>query len=308
MFLPKGGAQSQGQTLADVILSKIKEHEERGAGGGGGGGGSQAGDVDAGLSPKVMQVYGDIGKWLAHYKQGKVPKAFKVIPSLSNWEEVLSLTNPLGWSPAAMYEAVKIFASSLNPKMAQRFFNLVLLPAVRQNVAQYKRLNFHYYRSVRKCIFKPAAFFKGIVLPLAGENCTLREAVILSSVLGKASIPGMHVAAALVHLSRMSPWYGTTSILIAALVNKKCALPLQVLECLVAHFYAFVSDSRVLPLVWHRALLIFVQRSKFELNDDQRRRIRDLLKVHCHEAVGAEIRRELLAPRPGAGPADMDMS
>lgn len=303
MFLPKGGAQKQGQTLADVILSKIKEHEDRA----GQAAGSQAGDAEGGLSPKVMQVYGDIGKWLKHYKQGKVPKAFKVIPNLTNWEEVLSITNPLGWSPAAMYEAVKIFASSFNPKMAQRFFNLVLLPAVRQNVAEHKRLNFHYYRALRKSIFKPSAFFKGIVLPMASENCTLREAVILSSVLSKASIPGMHVAAALIHLSRMSPWYGTTSILIAALANKKCALPLQVLESLVAHFYAFVSDSRVLPLVWHRALLIFVQRYKFELSDDQRRRIRELLKVHWHDAVGAEVRRELLAPRPGvAAPAATD--
>jgi len=311
MFLPKGD-QKQGQSLADVILEKIKMHEEKA----GQGAGSQAGDADGGLSPKVMQVYGDIGKWLKHYKQGKIPKAFKVIPSLNNWEEVISITNPLGWSAAAMYEAVKIFASSFNPKMAQRFFNLVLMPAIRQNVAEHKRLNFHYYRALRKTIFKPAAFFKGIVLPMASENCTLREAVILSSVLSKASIPGMHVAAALIHLSRMSPWYGTTSILIAALANKKCALPLQVLESLVAHFYAFVSDSRVLPLVWHRALLIYVQRYKFELSDDQRRRIRELLKVHCHDAVGPEIRRELLAPRPGVahpaaaegGPASMDTS
>merc|ERR1712217_260575 len=101
----------------------------------------------------------------------------------SNWEEVLSLTNPLGWSPAAMYEAVAIFASNLNPKMAQRFYNLVLLPAVRQNIAEYKKLNFHYYRSLRKTIFKPAAFFKGVLLPLAIEGCTLQEATILSSVL-----------------------------------------------------------------------------------------------------------------------------
>merc|ERR1712187_982798 len=119
-------------------------------------------------------------------------------PNLSNWEEVLSLTNPLGWKPAAMCEAVAIFASNLNPRMAQRFYNLVLLPAVRQNIAEYKKLNFHYYRSLRKTIFKPAAFFKGIVLPLAAENCTLREAALLSGVLSKTSIPVMHAAATIV--------------------------------------------------------------------------------------------------------------
>merc|ERR1712217_460225 len=120
---------------------------------------------------------------MKHYKSGKLPKAFKVLPSLTNWEEVLSLTNPLAWSPAAMYEAVNIFASNLNPRMAQRFYNLVLLPAVRQNIADYKKLSFHYYRALRKALFKPAAFFKGVLLPLAIEGCTLQEATILSSVL-----------------------------------------------------------------------------------------------------------------------------
>merc|ERR1719352_729541 len=108
-----------------------------------------------------------------------MPKAFKILPKLTNWEEVLSLTNPLDWSANAMYEAVNIFASNLNPRMAQRFYNLVLLPAVRDNIARFKKLNFHYYRSLRKALFKPAAFFKGILIPMAMESCTLREAMIL---------------------------------------------------------------------------------------------------------------------------------
>lgn len=310
LFLPgAGGAQKQapGPTLADVILQKIQEHESKG-------GGATVQEStprarsDEGLSPKVVQVYTEIGKWLKTYKSGKLPKAFKVIPNLANWEEVLSLTNPLGWSPAAMYEAVAIFASNLNPKMAQRFYNLVLLPAVRQNIADYKKLNFHYYRSLRKALFKPAAFFKGILLPLAMESCTLREAMILSSALGKASIPPMHVAATVTRLADMSPWFGTTSILLAALLNKKYAFPVRVIESLVAHFCAFAKDDVALPLVWHRALLIFVQRYKYELNDDQKRRLKELLRVHYHEAIAPEIRRELLATKPGEAPAGMDLS
>lgn len=299
LFLPGSADRSApqaGQTLADVILQKIQDHESKAQSK------EQRVEQEAasqGLSPKVIQVYSEIGKWLKTYKSGKLPKAFKVIPSLTNWEEVLSLTNPLNWSPAAMYEAVAIFASNLNPRMAQRFFNLVLLPAVRQNIAEYKRLNFHYYRSLKKALFKPAAFFKGIVLPMAAESCTLREVCVLGSVLARASVPPMHAAAAIVRLCVLTPWFGTTSILLSTLLNKKYALPLQVVEHLVAHFCAFVSDERMLPVVWHRALLVFVQRYKFELNDEQRKRIRELLKVHFHDAIGAEVRRELLAPKPG---------
>merc|ERR1719198_2397359 len=185
--------------------------------------------------------------------------------------------------------------------MAQRFYNLVLLPAVRQNIASYK-LNFHYYRALRKSLFKPAAFFKGILLPLASENCTLREAMILASVLGKASIPPLHAGAVLVRLCGMTPWYGTTAIFIATLVNKKYALPLRVVETLVMHFCAFGQDTRALPVVWHRAQLLFVQRYKFDLTDDQRRRLKELGKIHYHDAISPEVRRELQAPKPGEGP------
>ena len=37
-----------------------------------------------------------VGDILSKYRSGKLPKAFKIIPSLQNWEEVLqSLTMPL---------------------------------------------------------------------------------------------------------------------------------------------------------------------------------------------------------------------
>ncbi|CAD7957084.1 unnamed protein product [Amoebophrya sp. A120] len=248
------------------------------------------------LSPKVIQVYTEIGKWLKTYKSGKMPKPFLVIPSLTNWEEVLCLTNPLDWSPNAMREAVKIFASQLNAKMAQRFFNLVLLPAVRSDMVENKKLNFHYYECLKKAMFKPAAFMKGILLPLALESCTLREAHIVCSVLGKISVPVLHASASLVRLAEFSPWYGTTAMFMAVLINKKYSLPYSVIDKLVDHFYSFLADERELPLVWHRCLLIFVQRYKGELNGEQRLKLKQLLKVHCHEkGIGQEVKRELLA-------------
>ena len=48
----------------------------------------------------------------------------------------------------------------------RRFFNLALLPRVRDDIAEFKRLNFHLFMALKKALFKPAAFFKGILLPL----------------------------------------------------------------------------------------------------------------------------------------------
>lgn len=85
-----------------------------------------------GIDPEAAKVFRATGELLSKYKCGKVPKAFRFIPSLKNWEEVLFLTNPEGWTPQAHFLATKMFVSSCNEKMTQRFLNLVLLPRVRE--------------------------------------------------------------------------------------------------------------------------------------------------------------------------------
>lgn len=111
-------------------------------------------------------LFFSVGKLLSRYRSGSLPKAFKIIPSLENWEEILYLTNPDEWTPNAMFQATRIFASNFNAKMAQRFYNLVLLPKVRDDFRESKKLNYHLYMALKKSIYKPAAFFKGILLPL----------------------------------------------------------------------------------------------------------------------------------------------
>lgn len=107
-----------------------------------------------------------VGKHLNKYTAGKIPKAFKHICSMQLWEEVLSLTEPLKWSPNAMYQATRIFASNLGVKKAERFYRLVLLPCIRNDIRKNKRLHFALTQAVKKSIYKPAAFNKGILFPL----------------------------------------------------------------------------------------------------------------------------------------------
>jgi essential nuclear protein 1 len=95
----EGGGGEERQTLADLIMGKIAEKEARDRG-------EVLEDKEDALPPlpkKVVDVYTEIGKILSRYTSGKLPKAFKVIPSLSNWEQVLYLTRPDLWTPQAMY-------------------------------------------------------------------------------------------------------------------------------------------------------------------------------------------------------------
>ena len=68
--------------------------------------------------------------------------------------------------------ATRLCASNMKPKQAQRFYSLVLLPAVQDDIAAHKRLNFHLYLALKKALYKPAAFFKGVLLPLAEARAT----------------------------------------------------------------------------------------------------------------------------------------
>lgn len=40
------------------------------------------------LDPRVVEMYKKVKSILSKYRSGKLPKAFKVIPALGNWEQV----------------------------------------------------------------------------------------------------------------------------------------------------------------------------------------------------------------------------
>ena len=71
---------------------------------------------------------------------------------------------------------------------AQTFIENYLYPAVRQNIEKHKKLNHHYYNSLKKALYKPAAWIKGILINICNEgDCTLKEASIIGSVMAKVS-------------------------------------------------------------------------------------------------------------------------
>lgn len=237
---------------------------------------------------------------------------------MPGWEEILQLTKPESWTPNACYQATRIFVSH-KPVVVQRFLEMVILDRVREDIYENKKLNVHLFNSLKKALYKPAAFFKGFLFPLVGSGtCTLREAHIISAVLTRVSIPVLHSAAAIKGLcdiaaqeaSQGSEGGGATNIFIKALLDKKYALPYQAIDALVFHFLRFravdasdvsptpVGDaSAKLPVIWHQSLLAFAQRYKGDITEDQREALLDLLLSHGHSAIGPEVRRELLAGR-----------
>jgi len=272
-----------------------------------------------------------IGLILSRYKSGALPKPFKLIPSLPQWEELLAITRPESWTPNACYQATRVFVSS-KPFITQLFLRNVILERVREDIHETKKLNVHLFNSLKKSLYKPAAFFKGFLFPLLTEgNCTLREATIVSSVLVRVSVPVLHSAAALLRLTEIaaeqtsilsSEGAGATNIFLRVLLEKKYALPYKVIDGLVFHFLRFratastdkipdasslASKEAALPLLWHKSLLTFAQRYRNDITEDQREALLDLLLVRGHKDIGPEVRRELLEGRGRGVPLEQPL-
>ena len=311
-----------GTDLAALILEKIAAHEA--------GNPSQpqilgGGDPDDAieLPEKVVEVYSKIGLILSRYKSGKLPKPFKILPTIPAWETLIAITRPDEWTPNSVYAATRLFISS-KPHIAQQFLNMILLPAVQDNIRETHKLNVHLYAALKKALYKPSCFFKGVVFPmLADGTCTQREAHIVASVVAKISVPVLHSAAALHRLCELAAEQmssdpdaaGAVNIFIKVLLEKKYALPFKVIDALVFHFLRFratansadamdtgsvagdLGGAGKLPVIWHQCLLAFAQRYRNDIREDQREALLDLLLSRGHKSISPEVRRELLEGR-----------
>jgi len=87
-----------------------------------------------------------------------------------------------------MSKAVQIFSGGMPPDMLESFYKNTLLPSIRKDIQDRHKLNVHYYQALKRALFKPGPFFKGLIFPLA-KDATAQEAVIVGSILNKVLTP-----------------------------------------------------------------------------------------------------------------------
>ena len=293
-FQPKKMSSVHGKTsLADLILHKIGQYEKDKTNP------NQPKDhLKSTIDPKVVKVYSSMAFVLKKFKSGKIPKAFQILPHVMNWESLIWLTKPHEWSPHIVYRATRMFVSSLNERMAQRFYSAILLPIIHTYIEEHKKLHPEQYRAVRKALFKPVAFFKGFLLPLLTEEefeCTLNEALIVGSIIRKCHLPPVPTAVTIVKLCEVR-FSSAQCVILRILIDKKMGLPYQCIDVLSTYFFNFTlthPSSEPLPVIWHQMLLIFIKYYKSSLNANQLEQMKQLCTHHFHYAITPEIRRYL---------------
>jgi len=287
MFMPQSSRQQV--TLQEVIMKRVAQREE---------------DNLSLLSPdkiirrripkRIVGVYAESGRIAQKWRSGKLPKALKILPQLQDWEELLYVANPDRWTPNVMYQVTKHFVSQSGNAVCQRFFNVVLLPMVREEIEDNKKLSFHLFQALRKSLFKPQAFFRGLLLPLCEDEFRAREAVVIGAVLAKGSVPVIHSALAIFKLLEL-PFSGPVHYVLRVLLNKRYAMPMKVLAALVSHFKKFEGDERKMTVIWHQTFLVFAERYKKALSREQRESLKLVLKRQYHPKITPLVRKELFA-------------
>lgn len=251
------------------------------------------GCASSNLTPRQVEVCKAHADFMKKYKSGKLPLFIKRLPYFEFWEECLKLLQPEEWSAASVYAVTRVFASNLNSALAQRFYCLFLLPRIRDDIREYKRLNFHLMEALKKSMFKIHAFFKGIILPLCqAEDCTVKEAHVVSSVLRDSNIASSVAGVAIETIAAMS-YQGPRFIVLRTLLDKKYALAYSVVDSVHASFLRTASEDAELTTLWHQCLLTFVQRHKEDFTAQQKEQLHVLVNKHRHHEITQEIHREL---------------
>nr|BAN66050.1 bystin family protein [Babesia bovis] len=238
---------------------------------------------------KMRAVFSEIGVYMSKYTSGGLPKAFKFLPRMSNWEEFLELTHPENWTPNAMYEATRILASNMTDSTVEKFYSKVLLPTVRKDIRGSRKLNYHLYMALKKAMYKPTAWFKGIMVPLVEEGCLYREAAIIGNILRRMSIPILHASAFILRLCQCQRWYGSSSFIMSIMLQKQYNLPKNVVQECVQYFCKFENFGDLLPVIWHQSLLILVTSYKHYFTPADFASIKRLTKVHVHPHITPAI-------------------
>lgn len=61
----------------------------------------------------------------------------------------------------------------MKPAQARVFLQGVVLDSIREDIRENGKLNPHYYETLKRALYKPGAFFKGIVFPLLDVSNSL---------------------------------------------------------------------------------------------------------------------------------------
>ncbi|KAG1498034.1 hypothetical protein G6F46_006150 [Rhizopus delemar] len=258
-------------------------------------------------NPKVAEMYKRLGAFLSKYKSGKLPRAFKIIPMLKNWDEIILLTDPQSWTPQAMYEASKLFVT-FHTTHLQNFIRYVLLPYARKRIAKNNDYHLEYpiFLALHIVLLNSRAFTMGCLLPLCqSSECTAMEASVLACVIAlHTKLRPVPIVWSLMTLPFSIP---TTLFLLVALERKK-RLPRTFYHPLAHYFIRAGNDISRLPYIWYQTAFAFVKYCGNELDKNELCRLMKIIRARKghHTDIAIRLQTILMEHLPTNRPEEFD--
>lgn len=163
---------------------------------------------------------------------------------------------------------------------------------MREDLRKNKKLNFHYFESLRKAIYKTNAWFQAVVLYFCQNNATSREIQIVETLLKQMSIPPLSSAVAMIKMAQMDPNPAIIHFL-KALIEKKYKLPKRVIDSLSEFFLKFGSVEQELTVAWQQTFLSFCSQYSSSFDEMLKVSLKQVAELHKHHSITAEILRFL---------------
>ncbi|KAI8335717.1 Bystin-domain-containing protein [Chlamydoabsidia padenii] len=247
-------------------------------------------EVDPQIDPQIAEFYSRVGTIMqsVSISNNQISdiylKGFKVIPLLSNWEEIVLLTRPDLWCPEATHHATLVFFSFHKYHQLKSFLEHILLKRCLEFIRAHGFLNRHLYSALRQVIHaNPTLFCKTLIPSLVGSGCDLKEASIFGGILTKVHIPGLTCANILLILAQMSSHYSIShSVFILVLLQKKPVLSFRVVSSLVDHFCDIKGKESKMPLLWYQSMYLFIDVYGVECIMEQKERLLETSQYMFH--------------------------
>jgi len=219
---------------------------------------------------KVLKIFERTCLLLKIYRSGKIPKILKILPFLKNFEEILWLLRPDSWSSQALYVITRLFILRLDDLQIGRFFTQILAPRFQEAVFQPKKISSLLFLCLKVSTFRAKHFFSSLLFPiLKSQNCSIKEAIILGSVINKASFLLENVVWSLVSLVE-DPCTSPKLILIRIFLSKNYSLPYRILDILLDFFHR--NYTKFKNSNFKKCVFVFLKNySNFISNEDKKR-------------------------------------
>lgn len=243
----------------------------------------------------VEKCYKIIGEQLAIYTSGKIHSAFIILTRSPKWHEYILLTKPENWSKYATFEATKIFSTGLKMTEVPKFYEFILLPKILKHIEQHKKLDGILYQSLIKALYKPIAWFKGILFPLIQKECSNKVMVIVGSIIKRMSINVKYVMMGIRLMFTLKEENSVFFYFLCIFLDKKYKFTKEFIIDCINYFLKFSTCKKALPLMWHKSLHFLVLNYKDLINDEHRKSLQDLVTKKHHHKISVEILKNLFS-------------